>query len=168
MTSNSMIPFGRSPFGGAFGSLDKLLFGDPNFLNPIRKVDGDGETKWEFNLAGYSASEIKVHIDTALHQLFVRADRSTPGDERHFATKISLPLRATHEDVFSSYENGMLSVIVKEPSVKENDTMIEIPVLDTPSVSSTGTETSSNTNDSAQHASSEEKVEVKDSSSAVN
>lgn len=166
MTSNSMIPFGRSPFGGAFGSLDKLLFGDPNFLNPIRKVDGDGETKWEFNLAGYSASEIKVHIDTALHQLFVRADRSTPGDERHFATKISLPLRATHEDVFSSYENGMLSVIVKEPSVKENDTMVEIPVLDAPSVYSA--ETPSNTNDSAQPDSSEEKVEVKDSSSAAN
>lgn len=120
-------------FGSDFlgmGSLFDRLF--PYNEAPARLMNSyreeDGSRVLEFNLAGFKEEEISVKLDTALHELVLRAERTGSGREERFATSIGVSPYTSPEDISVSYEAGMLSISVAPLEKRRQEALIDLPL----------------------------------------
>jgi len=112
--------------------MDKLL-GDmsiyPSSL-PKKINKEDGSTAIDFNLAGYNRDEVSVKIDTVLKRLFVTAKSEKEHDRKEFSTSVSLSPYTQAEDITSTYKNGILEVVIKPSSKREEEALIDVTIND--------------------------------------
>lgn len=98
----------------------------PNLMRQYRKEDG--ATVLEYNLAGYKDDEITINIDTALHELIIKADHTEEGNRRKFATSLTLSPYTSPEDVNVKLENGVLTIEIAPLEKRKQEALIQLPL----------------------------------------
>lgn len=88
----------------------------------------DGTRVLEFNLAGFRESDIEVKLDKALHEVVIRADRSSGGRQEKFATAIAVSPHMVPEDLAVAYDSGVLYVELSPVEKRQDDSLVSIPL----------------------------------------
>jgi HSP20 family molecular chaperone IbpA len=131
--SSTLVPvipeLGITPFSR--NSFFDRLFGDSNLYPnnfPKKTSREDGSVAMEFNFAGFTPEEIKVSMDTVMHQIVINAKSEKDNSIRESSNSISLSPYTKAEDISTSLKNGILEIVISPNDKRDNDSLVELPI----------------------------------------